>query len=498
MTGTSLFRDLDGWNPGPFRKLLAEAGFTADGLAQLPRHLSNVYSTRQVAAARACLATDDSPLATTVRLFLLGDTVELPAAMNLVGWQITELTDIGLLERTEAGVHSAAQLTPIGNHLVAADFPSRQCHPAGDYVMGVGPATRLLADLTPRRSPGRALEIGCGIAWLARALASSGMSVTATDVNPRAIDLARLNGVLSGIDGVDLRQGSLFEPVDGAPPFNLIVANPPYVQSPSTALTFRDAPADGVLSRELIAQIPGRLAPGGLAIMLLNWGHRNDSDWADTPLSWVPQDGLQVWLNRSDCATPSEYTWRWINLDPRFEQAHATEAEVARWLEHFRASGIRRLSAGFLALRKPSNASDPAWIRTDSRSTGELPPNASEDLVRLFENESWLRTAGGRDSPLNRTYRVPEGVQATVAMTLDEGWQRRTIRLQSPGRLTYDGQIDENLLRLLEIVRQGHPPRTLLDELRNRPEMATISDLPERIESLTRELLRYGILTPVE
>ena len=496
MTEIPLFRNLDSWNPGPLQKLFIEAGFTADGLAQLPRHLTNAHAPRQVAAARACLAKDDSPLSTAVRLFLLGDTVELSAAMNLVGWQITELTDLGILERTEAGVHSAVQVTPVGNHPVAADFPSRQCHPAGDYVMGVVPATRLLADLTPRYSSGKALEIGCGIAWLARALASGGMSVTATDINPRALELARLNAVLSGIGGVDLRQGSLFEPVDREPPFDLIVANPPYVQSPSTALTFRDAPADDSLSRDLIGRLPDHLAPGGLAIILLNWGHGNDSDWADAPLSWIPRNRLQVWLNRSDCSTPSEYAWRWINLDPRFEPPQAAEDEATRWLEHFCARGIRRLSAGFLALRKPSNASDPAWVRTDSRNPGELPPNASDDLVRLFENESWLRTAGDRDSPLNRTYRVPEGVQATVTMTLDNGWQRRIIRLQSPGRLTYDGQIDENLLRLLEIARQGHPPRTLVDELRSRPEMETLSDLPERIESLTLELVRHGILTP--
>ena len=46
----------------------------------------------------------------------------------------------------------------------------------------------------------------------------------ATDVNPRALRMADLGFGLSGVDGVELLQGSLFEPVADRT-FDLIVSN---------------------------------------------------------------------------------------------------------------------------------------------------------------------------------------------------------------------------------------------------------------------------------
>lgn len=80
----------------------------------------------------------------------------------------------------------------------------------------------------------------------------------------------------------------------------------------------------------------------------------------------------------------------------------------------------------------------------------------------------------------------------------DGGWVRDTIRLTSPARLSYDGQIDENILRLLAVVRDGGTPADMVDEIRSRPEFAAIPDLPERIAALVRELVSHGMLVPVE
>ncbi|MGA0846927.1 MAG: hypothetical protein ACO3RV_10320, partial [Luteolibacter sp.] len=78
----------------------------------------------------------------------------------------------------------------------------------------------------------------------------------------------------------------------------------------------------------------------------------------------------------------------------------------------------------------------------------------------------------------------------------ENGWSRETIRLTSPSRFAYNGQIDENLLRLLEIVRSGRTPAAMVEEIRAKPEFAKMPDLPDRIAELTRELVRHGLLIP--
>ena len=59
----------------------------------------------------------------------------------------------------------------------------------------------------------------------------------------RALELAALTAALNGAD-VDLREGSLYEPVAGER-FDLIVSNPPFVMSPPRAeadtLAYREA-----------------------------------------------------------------------------------------------------------------------------------------------------------------------------------------------------------------------------------------------------------------
>ena len=68
---------------------------------------------------------------------------------------------------------------------------------------------------------------------------SHSQHVVATDVNPRALAFTELNAALSGLDNVECRRGSLFEPVEGEQ-FDLIVCNAPFVVSPERRWTYRD------------------------------------------------------------------------------------------------------------------------------------------------------------------------------------------------------------------------------------------------------------------
>ena len=77
-------------------------------------------------------------------------------------------------------------------------------------------------------SNARIVDVGTGSGAIALSLAQElpGSTVTATDISPDALELARENAAVLGLD-VDFRDASLLAGLDG--PYDLVVSNPPYV-----------------------------------------------------------------------------------------------------------------------------------------------------------------------------------------------------------------------------------------------------------------------------
>lgn len=143
------------------------------------------------------------------------------------------------------------------------------------------PESEALVELTlmfakERRDPLTVADIGtgCGAIGLSIANALPDSRVILTDTSKRALALARRNAERFGLAGrVDLRQGSLLEPITER--VDVIVANLPYVPTeewralppelgqhePKMAF---DGGADGLrLIRRFLADAPSRLNPGG-------------------------------------------------------------------------------------------------------------------------------------------------------------------------------------------------------------------------------------------
>jgi release factor glutamine methyltransferase len=86
---------------------------------------------------------------------------------------------------------------------------------------------RCLALIESIEAP-RIVDVGTGTGAIALALAQEhpGARVTATDVSPDALSLARENAERLGLE-IELREGDLLAGLAG--PFDLVVSNPPYV-----------------------------------------------------------------------------------------------------------------------------------------------------------------------------------------------------------------------------------------------------------------------------
>jgi release factor glutamine methyltransferase len=89
------------------------------------------------------------------------------------------------------------------------------------------PSTETLVHMAG--GPKTFLEIGTGSGAIAVVLALSGARGTATDLSPRALEIARENASLHGVtDRITFVEADLF--VDGA--WDLVITNPPYVSTP--------------------------------------------------------------------------------------------------------------------------------------------------------------------------------------------------------------------------------------------------------------------------
>jgi release factor glutamine methyltransferase len=144
------------------------------------------------------------------------------------------------------------------------------------------PETELLVEraLALRAAGGGALVdlgTGCGAIALALARERPGWRVVATDVSEPALAIARANAATLGLERVEFRAGSWFEPL-GAERFDLIVSNPPYVAADDPALSgpaLRYEPrlaltpgADALeCLRALARAAPAHLAPGGWLLL---------------------------------------------------------------------------------------------------------------------------------------------------------------------------------------------------------------------------------------
>lgn len=246
-----------------------------------------------------------------------------------------------------------------------------------DVVGGINNATKTLLALTIRVPCERALDVGTGCGVQALFATRHARHVVATDVNPRALELAGLTASLNGV-GLDLREGSWFEPVAGEA-FDLIVANPPYVISPDTELMFRDSGLErDEVSRLVVRGAAAQLREGGYATVLCNWVlDAHEETWG--PLeSWVRGTGCDALLVSHEAIDPFRYAASWNAL----LSAHpaAFDAAVERWLDYYERSAITALGFGGVVLRRRTGDN---WVRAfalPATPAGQAGPH----LLRLF------------------------------------------------------------------------------------------------------------------
>ncbi|GAB2570735.1 methyltransferase [Leucobacter ruminantium] len=490
---------------------LDAAEYRTDAVEALLGQAADTARARGVfAPARRVLAErDPSPLATLVRVFLIGERVDaatLGEALPALG--AAGAIELGLVSEDaaqdpatgpEGGLRAALSLNPVriadacaGREVewrVISDLDDqlRRGPARPDHVMGVGGATRsLIAQAPPgiaQAPPGetaRCLDLGTGCGIVAMHLALRG-PVVATDISERALALARANARLNGVEGIEFRRGDLFAPVAGER-FELILSNPPFVITPreegAPVYEYRDGGLAGdELAARVIREASAHLVPGGTLLCLANW----ETPWGGNGLErvrgWVAEAAeageagpLSGWVIERDRVSPEQYAETWARDGGARPGDPAFEAMLEAWLRDFAERRVVAIGLGSVRVRREPDGAAETLVHAeqamgafvDGALVGSLIDRAfacgiaaerMSDAEVLAER--WVRDAAVVEE---RTHRPGEEDPTGIALVTDRPIARRvaadTLLAAAIGACDGElalGQIADALATILEV-----------------------------------------------
>lgn len=343
------------------RRALLAAGYTADGvLDRLGEDGQRGLGRNSTVPGDVALDGATDPQAALIRLFILQKPVAREAladVLNLDAW-----AELGYVVIDGDTVRATIDLRPYGSDddgatgwIVADPTPGldHAMEPiAPSYVLGVSPASTTLAQIVMRDAVDSALDLGTGCGVQSLHLAQHVQRIVGTDVNDRALELAALTAELNGA-AVELRNGSLYEPVEGER-FDLIVSNPPFVMSPPSdddaVLAYRETQFESdSLVETLVRGAADHLTSGGSLQLLTNWAIL-DQPWDERLREWVP-DGCDAWVIERERLDLYSYIEMWLT-DAGLAGTDRWRAAYDEWLEYFDRLGIREVGMGWILITR--------------------------------------------------------------------------------------------------------------------------------------------------
>jgi methylase of polypeptide subunit release factors len=434
------------------REDLLEARYTVDRLTEvLGERASAALHRDQLLPADLATAGHYDPAAVLARLFVLARPVgeaALDAALPRTG--AAGLLALGLARSAGADemVRATCDLRPYGDERhtwwLASDLSEAVVDgplPV-DHVLGIGGASTTLSSWTPRPQVGRALDLGTGGGVQALHLSTHADSVVATDLSTRALAYARLTAALNGLT-VDLRSGSLLEPVAGER-FDLVVSNPPFVITPRRSgvpvYEYRDGGAAGdALVAGLVGGLAGHLRPGGIAQVLANWELRADEDWREHVGGWLEGAGLDAWVVQREVQDVAEYAETWVRDGGHLPGTDAFDELYGAWLADFGAREVESVGFGVVTLQRPATPREPWRDLIDVRVPVASPMGPT--VLAGLEARTWLAEHGD-DGLLDVAWQVADDVteerigrpgapDPQVIQLRQGGGLRRVVRLDT-------------------------------------------------------------------
>jgi hypothetical protein len=477
------------------RESFDAAGYTLETVTErLGNHAFTYLAGGELAPLLRATRAGDR-LDSLLRLFVLGSPVTHAAARTaLAPLTVEQWAAGGLVALDGDDVHGRLAIRPLGgpeNWLVAHDLAPRRGGPiAADHVLGVSASTMALAGATIRRPIAAAFDLGTGGGAQALQVSTHSERVVASDLNPRAAAQATLTMELNAVTNVAVRQGDRFDPVAGET-FELVVANPPFVISPSRRYLFRDSdlPIDE-LSRSIVASAPAHLVVGGHCQVLASWAHIESEDWRDRLASWFDGSGCDAIVLEREVLEPTAHAASWLR---QTEPGDGWQPEFDEWMAYGEKHRIEAIGFGLITMRKRP-AGNP-WFRAE-QALQEFAMPCGDHLGAVFELADFLEAHPG-DTLLEVALQVaPDVVLDERARATDGGWSMTDRRLRQTAGLCREGEVDEAVAGIVAAFDGQRPLAAVLRDAARAAD-ADSSTLTGTALPVVRRLVEQAFLLPV-
>jgi methylase of polypeptide subunit release factors len=456
---------VNAWDPTPDREAAAAlgdalraVGYTEDAIIARLGADGPAADSEDVAVYARRLGTGE--LDDVLRLLLL----LLPVPRERIR-AADQLLALGIAVEDAGTIVPRGRIIPTEGLYLAFDaFSVGLADPPG-WVASFTPTAYWLASLTPRPQVRRALDVGTGNGAHALFAARHAKQVVATDVNPRALAFTEIGAALNGLDNVETRLGSFFEPVQGET-FGLITCNAPYVISPERRWQYRDAGGEGdQVSQLVVREAAAHLEDGGYATVSLSWLAESRHDPDRNVEQWLAGSGCDAWLLGVHGSDVLDHAAAWTD---HLDEPGAQEEALDLWTSYVEQFGASWVTEGIAVLRK--RAGTVHGLRAD--------PVEEDDLEYAGDQA--------------------ERVLAAVALLAEGGLKGRRFRLVDDAFFRQELDNEGDVTEITLMLDEGTHPELDLDE---SVDVDTLVD-PEGItvdrvgKKLLRELLERGFVEP--
>ena len=289
--------------------------------------------------------------------------------VKLDGKEMTPLIKTRILKKVKNKFRANVFVFPLSGKFIVSDFLiSLHKVKDGRYLRGRDDVWTILAYESPYiakkaivKKGDYVLDLACGSGIIALFCADKAIKVIATDINPKAINYARFNAILNGLeDKIDFRVGDMFYPVRGEK-FDLIVWNGPTLAIPDVPEKYPIycfGGPDGLdFTRKFIEEAPQYLKPTGRMQWLdPSLGDENNPKSLEVIKKEWKGRGFRVAYEQR--VKPSllsklyEYVEKRLIFNPTKGLARPlwlkplTKKEYSKWLEFLKKNELTHIHAG--------------------------------------------------------------------------------------------------------------------------------------------------------
>lgn len=247
------------------------------------------------------------------------------------------------------------------------------------------------------------------------------------------------------------------------------------------------------IGEQVIRGAPSLLREGGFAVVLFNWHHESQQDWADRPRAWLADSGCDAWLLSSGSEDPIRYASNWLRQSETMTLEECSRA-LDEWLAYYEQMGIRRISSGAIILRRRCGKRN--WFRSDPSPLGHPSGSCGRQIQRVFAGHDLLEELADDRKLLECSFVLTEDHELQHHLHAEKGrWVIRQALLRQTDGFEFIAEPDHLVARIVA----GCQGRQTIGEL-TRDFAASVDVDPEQLAAaavaLVKRLLLSGYLIP--